>query len=224
MARFGEILQLIRLESALDLRQRAAWGGMLLYVVSAVYVAYLSTKGQQGTAAWNALFWIILVFAAFNTVVRSFQREDAGRQLYLHTLVAPQSLILARTFYNAFTMFIVGLVCLAVYLTLMGAHPLEEANVLQFLLAVVLGAVGLAVVLTLISAIASRAGSGPGLMAILGFPLVLPMLMAVIRASKLALDGVAFSVNSTYFLGLILLDVITIALAWILFPYLWRDR
>ena len=57
----------------------------------------------------------------------------------------------------------------------------------------------------------------------LALPLVLPMLLAVMRASKLSLDGVAWSVTSTYFLGLILLDVITITLAWVLFPYLWRD-
>jgi heme exporter protein B len=100
---------------------------------------------------------------------------------------------------------------------------LDQANIPQFLLAVVLGGIGFAAVLTLISAIAARAGNGLGLMAILGFPLVLPMLLAVMRASKLSLDGVAWSVTSTYFLGLILLDVITITLAWVLFPYLWRD-
>jgi heme exporter protein B len=87
----------------------------------------------------------------------------------------------------------------------------------------VLGGIGFATVLTLISAIAARAGNGLGLMAILGFPIVLPMLIAVMRASKLALDGVAFSVNSKYFLGLGLLDLITVVLAWLLFPYLWRD-
>lgn len=219
-----EIVQLFRLEAALDMRQRTAWAGMLLYVVSAVYVAYLTTKGLHGTAAWNALFWIILLFAAFNTLVRSFQREDSGRQLYLYTLVAPQSVVLARTLYNAVTMLLVSLLCLVVYVGLMGAHPLEEADIGQFVLAVALGGVGMAAVLTLISAIAARAGSGPGLMAILGFPLVLPMMLAVTRASKLALDGVAWSVNKTYFLGLVLLDVITVTLAWILFPYLWRDR
>ena len=64
---------------------------------------------------------------------------------------------------------------------------------------------------------------GTGLMGIPRFPVGLPMLLAVMRASKLALDGVAFSVNSTYFGGLVLLDVITVTLAWLLFPYLWRD-
>jgi len=219
----AEIAALLRLEVALDLRQRAAWAGMLLYVVSAVYVAYLAVKGGLGTATWNALFWIILLFAAFNALARSFQREDAGRQLYLYTLVDPRSVVLARALYNAVTMVVLSLLSLVVYTVLLGNTALEEADLGQFVLAVVLGGIGFAAVLTLISAIAARAGNGIGLMAILGFPLVLPLLLLVMRVSKLALDGVAWSVTSTYFGGLVLLDVITITLAWILFPYLWRD-
>ena len=221
--RTAEILHLLRLEAALDLRQRAAWGGMLLYVVSAVYVCFLAVKGGLGTATWNALFWIILLFAAFNALSRSFQREDTGRQLYLYTLVHPRSVVLARALYNAATMVLLSLISLLFYTLFLGSEVLEGADVPQFLLAVVLGGIGFAAVLTLVSAIAARAGNGLGLMAILGFPIVLPMLLAVMRASKLALDGVAWSVNSTYFLGLVLLDVITVTLAWLLFPYLWRD-
>jgi len=115
------------------------------------------------------------------------------------------------------------LLSLLFYTLFLGGEVLVDADLPQFLLAVVLGGIGFAAVLTLISAIAARAGNGLGLMAILGFPLVLPMLLAVMRASKLSLDGVAWSVNSTYFLGLVLLDVITVTLAWVLFPYLWRD-
>ena len=219
----AEIAALLRLEIALDLRQRAAWAGMLLYVVSAVYVAYLAVKGDLGTATWNALFWIILLFAAFNALARTFQREDAGRQLYLYTLVDPRSVVLARALYNAVTMVVLSLLSLVVYTVLLGNAALEQANLGQFVLSVVLGGIGFAAVLTLISAIAARAGNGIGLMAILGFPLVLPLLLTVMRASKLSLDGVAWSVTSTYFGGLVLLDVITVTLAWILFPYLWRD-
>jgi heme exporter protein B len=219
----AEITQLLRLEVALDLRQRAAWGGMLLYVVSAVYVCFLAVKGGLGTATWNALYWIILLFAAFNALARSFQREEGGRQLYLYTLADPRSVVLARTVYNGITMMVLSLLSLMFYALFLGSEVLASADLPQFLLAVVLGGIGFATVLTLISAIAARAGNGLGLMAILGFPLVLPMLLAVMRASKLALDGVAWSVTSTYFGGLLLLDVITVTLAWVLFPYLWRD-
>ncbi|MBK8498893.1 MAG: heme exporter protein CcmB [Flavobacteriales bacterium] len=218
-----EVAHLFQLEVALDLRQRAAWGGMLLYVVSAVYVAYLAVRGTLGTATWNALFWIILLFAAFNALARSFQREDGGRQLYLYTLAHPRNVVLARALYNAATMVVLSLLSLLCYVLFMGSGAMAKADLAQFVLAVVLGGIGFAAVLTLIAAIAARAGNGIGLMAILGFPIVLPMLLLVMRTSKLALDGVAFSVNATYFGGIVLLDVITVTLAWLLFPYLWRD-
>jgi heme exporter protein B len=218
-----EIHTLLQLEVSLDLRQRAAWGGLLLYVVSAVYVAFLAVKSVQGAALWNALFWIILLFAAFNALSRSFQREEGGRQLYLYTLAHPRSVVLARTLYNAFTMMVLALMSLLFHSLFMGTRALEGAAWGPFLLAVVLGAIGLATVLTLVAAIAARAGNGIGLMAILGFPLVLPLLLAVMRASKLSLDGVAWSVVGNYVLGLVFLNVITITLAWTLFPYLWRD-
>jgi heme exporter protein B len=218
-----EIAHLLRLELALDMRQRAAWGGMLLYVVSAVYVCFLAVKNGLGTATWNALFWIILLFAAFNALARSFQREDNSRQLYLYTLVDPRSVVMARTLYNAATMVILSLLSLLFFILFLGDEALDNADLGLFILAVMLGGIGFAAVLTLVSAIAARAGNGLGLMAILGFPIVLPMLLAVMRASKLSLDGVAWSVSSTYFGGIVLLVVITVTLAWVLFPYLWRD-
>ncbi|MBL7958444.1 MAG: hypothetical protein JNM49_10820, partial [Flavobacteriales bacterium] len=99
----------------------------------------------------------------------------------------------------------------------------RHGDALQFTVAVVLGGIGFAAVLTLIAAIAARAGNGIGLMAILGFPVVLPMLLAVMRASQLALQGAEWSVTGLYFLAIAALDAVTVTLAWMLFPYLWRD-
>src|SRR5690606_19225373 len=130
--RLAEIGHLLRLEIRLDLRQRAAWGGMLLYVVSAVYVAYLALRGGLGISTWNALFWIILLFAAFNALARSFQREDKGRQLYLYTLAHPRSVVLARTIYNAITMVVLGLLSLLFYTLFLGGEAYANANVGQF--------------------------------------------------------------------------------------------
>lgn len=219
----SEILHLLRLEAALDLRQRAAWGGMLLYMVSAVYVCHLAMKDALGTGTWNALFWIILLFAAFNALARSFLREDQGRQLYLYTLAHPRSVVLARALYNAVTMVVLSLLSLLFYALFLGSDALAQADLPQFITAVVLGGIGFAAVLTLIAALAARAGNGIGLMAILGFPIVLPMLLAVMRASQLALNGAAWAETGLYFLGIAALDVVTVALAWLLFPYLWRD-
>jgi len=218
-----EITDLVRLEFQLDIRQKHAIGGILLYVISAIYICYLAFRQLGDPDLWNALFWIILLFAAFNALARSFQREDPGRQLYLYTLVSPSSVILARTLYNMIVLLVLALLSLGVYLLFLGDSALQDADIGQFLLTVILGAIGIASVLTLISALTGRAGSGLGLMAILGFPVVLPILLIIIRVSSNALKGIEWSANSKYLLWLILVDVMVIALSYILFPYLWRD-
>jgi heme exporter protein B len=218
-----EIADLVRLEFRLDRRQKHALGGLLLYVVAAIYICYLSFRQLHDIDIWNALYWIILLFAAFNALARSFQREDKGRQLYLYTLARPSSVIVARTLYNMLLLVLLALLSLGCYVLFLGSGAMHEAHTAQFLLVVVLGSIGLASVLTMISALAGRAGSGLGLMAILGFPVVLPVLLIIIRASSNALKGIDWSVNSKYFLWLLLVDVMVISLSYILFPYLWRD-
>lgn len=221
--RTAEIGHLLRLEWQLDRRQKHAWGSMALYVVSTVYVCYQGVRHLSDVPVWNALFWIVVLFAAFNALARSFQREDAGRQLYLHTLASPRSVILARTLYNALTMVALSLLSLAAYALFIGDRPLEQAQLGTFVATVLLGGIGFAMVLTLIAALAARAGNGIGLMAILGLPIVLPMLLSVMKASKLALDGLPLSVTGQYLGWLVAIDAIAVALAWLLFPYLWRD-
>lgn len=218
-----EIAHLLRLEWQLDRRQKHVWGSMALYVVSTVYVCYQGVRHLFDVPIWNALFWIILLFAAFNALGRSFQRENAGRQLYLYTLASPRSVVLARTLYNGVIMAVLSLLSLAAYALFIGSSPLDAARLDIFLTVAVVGGTGFALVLTLISALAARAGNGIGLMAILGFPIVLPMLLSLMKASKLALDGMGWDICGKYVLWLVLMDLITITLAWLLFPYLWRD-
>ncbi len=218
-----EVRDLVRLEWQLDLRRKHAWGSMALYVASTVYVCYQGVRNIPERPTWNALFWIILLFAAFNALTRSFQREDGGRQLYLHTLAGPRSVVMARTFYNALVMAVLGLVTLAAYALFIGSSPLENGLPPLFVATVLVGATGFAFVLTLIAALAARAGNGVGLMAVLGLPLVLPMLLVSIRAGKLALDGIGWNVVGGYIGWLFAIDALVLALAWLLFPYLWRD-
>lgn len=221
--RTAEIAHLLRMEWQLDRRQKHVWGSMALYVVSTVYVCYQGVHHLAEVPVWNALFWIILLFAAFNALARSFQRENAGRQLYLFTLASPRSVVLARTLYNALTMAVLSVLSLCAYALFIGSGPLEQSRADIFLAVVLAGGIGFAMALTLIAALAARAGNGIGLMAILGLPIVLPMLLSVMKASKLALDGMGWNVTGKYVLWLLLIDLITVALAWLLFPYLWRD-
>ena len=214
---------LMRKEFLLEWRQRYALNGMLLYIVGAVFVCYLSfnaRRGQLTPIVWNTLFWIILLFTAINAIAKSFVQERAGRQLYYYTLVSPQQIILAKILYNTALMLVLALLGFGVYAFVMG-NPVEDVSL--YLLTLVLGAIGFAASLTLVSGIASKAENPATLMAVLSFPVILPLLLVLLKLSKNALDGLDRSVSWKEMGTLLAIDAIVIVLSWLLFPFLWRS-
>ena len=101
------------------------------------------------------------------------------------------------------------------------ANPVKEAGL--FYLALLLGSIGLAFAFTFVSAIAAKADNSATLMAILGFPVVLPILLTLVRISKFALH---LNMDRGYVADLLILgsiDVLLAACAVVLFPYLWKE-
>ncbi len=214
-----QVKYLIAKEVKLEMRNKYALGGILLYVVSTVFVSYLSFKQIINPATWNALFWIILLFASINGVAKSFINETKGRLLYLYTLVSPQAVILSKIAYNLVLLSVISALCLFVYTLFVG-------NIIQdlplFLTTLLLGSFGFSSLLTMVSAIASKTSNNFTLMAILSFPIMMPLLMVLIKLSKNAIDGLdLWDTNSL--LILVFLNVIIITLSYLLFRYLWRD-
>ncbi|MET4108756.1 heme exporter protein B [Hymenobacter sp. UYP22] len=223
MTLLSEIWVLMQKDFRLEWRQRAALNGMLLYVSSTVFVCYLSFSsrgGQLPAPAWNALFWIVLLFSAVNAVAKGFLQESRGRMLYYYTLVRPQAVILAKIVYNALLLLGLALVAFVLYSVVLG-NPVQ--NVPLFVGNVVLGAVGFASTLTLVSGIAAKATNSSTLMAVLGFPLMVPMLLLLIKVSKNALDGLEFEASQSALLTLVALNMIVGAVSYLLFPFLWRS-
>jgi heme exporter protein B len=218
-----EIQALIRKEILLEWRQRYALNGMLLYVVSTVLICYMSFSLSAGSIekpTWNTLYWIILLFAAVNAVAKSFVQERYGRFLYYYTLVSPQGIILSKIVYNAMLMCVLSLVGYGFY-SLMLDNPVQDHFL--FLLTILLGAAGFSTTLTMVSGIASKAGNNSVLMAILSFPVIIPMLLMLMKVSKNAMDGLERAASSDEILTLAAINMIVITLSYILFPYLWRS-
>jgi len=216
---FKQIKYLVAKEIKLEMRNKYALGGILLYVVSTVFVSYLSFKQIINPATWNALFWIILLFASVNGVAKSFINETRGRLLYMYTLVSPQAVIFSKIIYNSFLLSIISGLCLFVY-TLFVGNLIQDLPL--FLITLLLGSFGFSSLLTMVSAIASKTSNNFTLMAILSFPIMMPLLMVLIKLSKNAIDGLElWDYNSLVIL--LFLNVIVIALSYLLFRYLWRD-
>ena len=161
-----------------------------------------------------------MLFAAVNAIAKSFMQESKGRLLYYYSIASPQAIILSKTIYNTLLMSLLSILALIIYLVF---FPNTVGDPLLYVIAVLLGSISFSTVFTMISAIASKAGNNGTLMAILSFPVVIPVILLLIRISKNAMDGIArnFSYDS---IGVLLaINIIVIATALLLFPFLWRD-
>lgn len=214
------IRRLLAKEVKIELRQKYAINGILLYIVSAVFIAYLSFKSVIHPATWNALFWIILLFSNVNAISKSFMNESKSGFLYIYSLVSPQKIIISKIIYNSLLSVFVSFLGLFFYSLFLG-NLINDISL--FCLVLLLGSTGIASTLTLIAAIASKTSNNFSLMAILGFPVILPLLIVIIKLSKNAVDGLSWTVSENLLLTLGFLNVIVITLSYLLFPYLWKD-
>ncbi len=215
----SQVQHLIKKEIILEWRSKYAFNGILLYVVSTIFVCYLAFKTTQ-PVVWNVLFWIIMLFAAVNAVAKSFIQESKGRLLYYYSIASPQAIIIAKTMYNIALLLCITSLAFVVY-KLVFANSLGDP--LLYIVSIFLGSLSFSTVFTITSAIASKAGNNGTLMAVLSFPLIIPLLMLLIKLSKNAMDGLDRSVSYNEIGVLILINIIVISVSLLLFPYLWRD-
>jgi len=216
----NQIMALLKKDILLEFRQQYTFYGILLYVASTLFVLFLALDSPEATV-WNALFWIIQLFICVNAVAKSFLQESRGRMLYFYSISGAVPFIIAKLFFNVLLMLVLNLLSLFLFMVLMG-NPMVHG--LQFLGVSILGGLGLSIVFTLLAAIASKAQQQASLMAILGFPIIIPQLLLLMRVSKSAFAEVFKQGAVTEALLLLLaLDALVIVLSIILFPFLWKD-
>lgn len=223
MSLMAHIKANIKKELLQEWRNKSAINGVLLYTTSTIFVAYLafSIRGSGiSPIVWNTLFWIIILFSAINAIGKSFLQEGSDRTIYYYTVSSPQAIIISKMIYGVLVMLLVAFLGLGIYSVLLG-NPVQDQ--FTFFLNLFIGSVGLATALTMISGIASKAGNNSMLMAILSFPVIIPMLLMIIKTSKNAMDGIAMSESLDEILVILALNAIIITLALLLFPYLWRN-
>ncbi|HUZ61953.1 MAG TPA: heme exporter protein CcmB [Hanamia sp.] len=216
----SKIITLLKKDFLLELRQQHTFFGILLYVASTIFVLYLA-MGQPDSTVFNGLFWMIQLFVCVNAVAKSFLHESKGRMLYFYSITSPVNFIIAKLIYSVAVMLLMVLVSLILFWILLGDPVMKP---FQFIGIACLGGLSLSLVFTLMSAIAAKAHQNAAIMAILGFPLIIPQLLLLIRLSKAAF-GEVFREGALLEITLLILglDILVVVLSVVLFPFLWKD-
>lgn len=215
----AHVVALVKKDILLELRQQYSLYGVLLYIASTIFVVYL-IMGQPENEVWNALFWVVQLFVCINGVAKSFLQEQKGRLLYFYTIAGARDFILSKLIFNTLLMLVMSVLSLLIFTGLLG-NPLEHA--LLFTGIACLGGVGLSLIFTFLSAIAAKAQQQASLVAVMGFPLVVPQLMLLARIANIAFAPIVQSGLTEMLLLLAGFDCLVVVLAVILFPFLWKD-
>ena len=202
----------------LEIRQQYAFYGVLLYVGATIFVLYMAIENPS-IAVWNGLFWIIQLFISINAVAKSFLQETRGRMLYYHTIASAQNFVLAKLLFNSLLMLVMSILSMLLFSLFMD-FPVKR--IITFIGIVFLGGWGLSLVFTFLAAIAAKAQQNAAIMAILGFPIIVPQLLVLMQVST----AVFVTTTPVPLANILLLfgsDILVIVLAIILFPFLWKD-
>ncbi len=214
-----QILLLVKLEISLELRSKAALSALILYVIATVFTVYMCLKTNDDRT-WNALVWIVILFVCMNVVSKSFFQTHQSRWNYYYTTVPPVALLFSKIIYNTMLAVCLSLMTWTVFYMLFG---IEVTRFLMFLSIIIIGSATLTATLTMLSAIAAKSNNNSTLLAVLSFPILVPIIMLISQLSLAAFTDMKWNNLANDAFSLLAMHVLVYALGALLFPYLWRD-
>ncbi|MEP6953728.1 MAG: heme exporter protein CcmB [Solirubrobacteraceae bacterium] len=221
------VVALLRKELLLELRAPQAVPAMALFSITTLVVFHFAL--QRATVAGDlaaGVLMVTLLFASMLGIGRLFaaDHEEGGLEAFLLAPVDRSALLFAKT--TALFAFLVLLELIAVpafAVLLLGPSP--SAGALARLVVVLLLAdAGIAIVGTLVGAIAVQTRARDLLVPLLGLPLLIPVVICAAKASApLLAGGGAATLAARWPLVLGLYDLVFALLAYALFDYLVED-
>jgi heme exporter protein B len=215
--------RLLYKEFTLELRRKTVISGLTLYLISTVFIYYLSFglhRNLINPLTWSALFWVTILFTSVNTVAKSFIGERRGEQIYFYSLANPVLIILSKITYNFFLCLFLALAGYGLFIVFF-SNPVVDVTLL--ILTIGLTCLGFAASLTLLSGIAAKANNNNILMPVLSFPVIIGILLMAIQITKNCIDGLDRSASWDELITLCAINILVTSVSYLLFPYIWRS-
>ena len=207
----------------LELRNRYAINMLLMFVLASLLLM-LFAIGQEPLSrrVESALMWIVILFAASIGLGRSFvSEEERGTVLFLQLNTMPSMVYAGKFLFNFLLVLVLNLLAVVVLAILLG---MRVADPVLLTIVVILGSLGLAGATTLLAAVIARSSSQGPLLPVLLFPLLVPLLMSVVSATRHALVGeTAWQLAADELTTLVAFAGVVITASVLLFDYVWKD-
>lgn len=196
---------------------------MLLYVFGIALILYLSfvlKTNKIDSVTWNAMFWVNLFFVSQLTIGKSFFGEAKGRDFYYGFVSKPEAVIISKIIYGTIILLALSLISFVVFSNIFNQ---EIGSTKWFIINLAAGSLALSSGQSFLAAVASKANNNSTLLTILSIPVIAPLLLFLVRISNNAIDDISSDVILQDIIALGSINLVIIAVSYILFPYLWRS-
>ncbi len=226
----GGVAQFLRSLSAIlwkdlaaELRSREMLSAMLVFALLVILIFNFSLEldAQARASVTGGVLWVTFAFAGTLGLNRSMAMEK-DRGCLDGLLLAPvdrSAIYFGKAIGNLVFMLVVEIIVLPVYSILYNTNLFQPG----LLLVILLGSIGYVAVGTLLSSMAIQTRTRDVLLPILLFPLVIPVLIAAVKASTGFLQGTPFPDLSPWINLLVVYDVIFVAVAFMVFDFIVEE-
>lgn len=206
-----------------EIRTRYAVNALLMFIVVAISVI-LFAIGQEKITPFlsGGLLWVVIFFSAMSGLSRAFvSEEERGTVLTLQLLASPMTVFSGKLLFNIILVFAMNIVIALLYSALFDSFAIKNYNL--FLLAFLLGNIGMAAASTIIAAIIAKAGSKGTLYPVLSFPILLPLVLILVEVTKFSMENVTIEEAFVELAVLFCYDVVMFSASFMLFDFIWKD-
>jgi len=208
---------------AAELRSRELLSAMLVFalLVILIFNFALELDAKTRSTVTAGVLWVTFAFAGQLGLNRSMAMEK-DRGCLDGLLLAPvdrSAIYFGKAISNLIFMLIVEIIVLPVYSILYNINLFDPG----LILVIILGSVGYVAVGTLLSSMAVQTRTRDILLPILLFPVIVPVLIASVKASAGFLQGIEIAEIMPWLNLLIVYDVIFTAVAFMVFDYIVEE-
>jgi heme exporter protein B len=222
MSFFGKVWSIVRKDLALERRSREMLSSMAIFALLVILVFSFSfdLRVEQSSQVAPGVLWVAIPFAGMLGLARSFVLErDQGCLDGLLLCPVDRSVLYAgkvvsNILFISLTEAIILPLCFALF-----NLPFK----LLLFPVVSLGTIGFSAVGTLVSAMTVHARAREVLLPVLAFPIVLPLLIAAVKATGGVLDEQPWSEMKHWLQLLAGFDVIFGAVSFVVFDYVVEE-
>lgn len=208
----------------IEFRSRFGVSAIVMFLLVTVTTILFSAPGEEFTSGiMSAFFWIALFFGAMTGLARSFiAEEERGTALMLRLYAKADAVFWGKYLFNLLLNFTLALCAVTFFAFFMVDFTIRDVPI--FTLQLILSCIGTAAVITMLSAIVSRAAQKGALLPVLALPVLMPLVIAATDATRITMEvPSAWEGARGDILILFSFDVAITLVSYVLFSAIWRD-